>query len=107
MPIFCEIYADKQFKDISDRTLDGCTTLRSVKDLLDAILTPQLCVREMSAQIELNCCDGLSGGLHPHPLIGLGVHFCLSCTSTAPAWVSGPPGPSLDLACYRVPPDDP
>ena len=63
---------------ISDRTVDGCTALRSVKALLDAILTPQLCVRALSAQIDLNCCEGLNRGLHPHLLMGLGVQSFLS-----------------------------
>lgn len=92
---------------ISDRILDGCICLRSVKALLDAILTPQLCVRALCAQIDLNFCDGLNRGLHPHPLMGLGVHSFLSYTSAVLTWVPGAPGPGSELACYRVLPDDP
>lgn len=83
MCVFSQIYADKQFRDISDRTLDVCTARRSVKALLDAILTPQLCVRVLSAQIDLNWCDSLSGGLHPHPLTGSGFRSFLVFS---PSW---------------------
>lgn len=35
--------------------------LHLVKALLDVILSPQLCVRALVAQIDLNCCSGLIG----------------------------------------------
>lgn len=73
---------------------DGCAALRSVKALSDASLTPQFCVRELSVQRDLNCCDGLSGGLHPHPLLGSSVQPFLgvrgSCTSLSPGPLSSP-----------------
>ena len=45
---------------ISARTLHCCTALRPVKALLDAILTPQLCVRVASAQIAVMASTGAS-----------------------------------------------
>lgn len=74
--------------------LDGCTALRSAKALSDASLTPQFCVGALSVQIDLNCCDGLSGALKPHPPLGLSVQSFLSvrgsCTSLAPSPLSSP-----------------
>lgn len=58
--------------------------LHLVKAFLDAILSPRLCVRVMVAQVDLNCCSGLIRGLHPHPLMGLGVQSFLSNTSAVP-----------------------
>lgn len=73
---------------ISDRTRGGCTALGSVKALLDAVLTSQLCVRARSSQIDLNCGDGLSRGLHPCPLRGLGVRSVLPELRLSCAWRS-------------------
>lgn len=101
MHVFCQINADEQFQDIQQ----DCGWL--VKALLDAVLKTQLCVRAMSAQIDLNCCDSLNMGIHPHPSRSLGVESFLSCTSAVPAWLSGAPEPASDLACYCVLPDDP